>query len=549
MVVASIDRCALEAGCDPGRQVFREEGDVEDPSAVEGLTRRELLKRAGAGAVVLGTYGKLAASAKALTTSKAIKRGGRLRVAFVGGGPTETLDPNRGSAIIEIGMATVMYEKLFDRRNPKGVVEPVLAESMEPNKNGDVWTLRLKPGIEWHNGKPLTVDDVMYTFRRILNPKNALAGINVISFIDAKQMKKLDSRTLRLTFHAPFADPEAAFTTRFLPIIQNGFTDFRHPVGTGPFKLKSFTPGKGSLFTANKSYWGGAPYLDELQYTDIPDPTARVNALLSGQIDAMEALPGAQVETLKKNASVRVLQSPNGGHSKLCFRVTDAPFSDVRVRQALRLLCNRPQTIQNGVFGLGVIGNDLVCRFDPDYAHEIPQRQYDPQQAKSLLKAAGHENLQVTLESSSAAVGMLEAAQIFAQTAQAGGVTVKVNNNPADTYFSKIWGNVPFFQDEWGMYSLHDQLALNYVSTGLYNGFKWSDPKVDGLFKQAQRTLDETKRRDLYVELQREMWDAGPDIVWGSPSVLDGLRANVKGLVPSAARPLGYFKFERVWLE
>lgn len=521
---------------------------MSDSSVNSGLTRIELLKRTAVGAALLSVPGAGLAGGASAAHVATPKKGGRLRVGFVGAGATETLDPNRGSAIIEIAMATMMFDKLFDLRGTKATLQPVLAEFMKPdNKTATVWTLRVRRGIEWHDGKEFTIDDVMYTFRRVLDKKNALAGASAISFINPNRMRKLDRYTVRLGFDTPFADPLSPLSTRFMPIVQNGATSFKRPIGTGAFKFKSHTPGKGGTFVANPDYHGGAPYVNDVQIIDIPDATARVNALLGGQVDAIEALPGAQVASLSKNSKFRVLQSPNGGHSKICFTQTAAPFTDVRVRQALRMLVDRPQTIRNAAFGLGVVGNDLTCRFDPAYAREIPQRTYDPERARALLKAAGQEGLEFTLESGAAAVGMLESAQVFAQNAAAGGVKVTVNTNPADTYYSKIWGNAPAFQDEWGMYSLHDQLALNYASSGPYNGFKYKNPKVDKLLKQAERTLDGKKRRQLYVELQRVLWNEGPDIVWGSPSVLDAVRSDVKGMTPSPVRPLGYFQFHKVW--
>lgn len=520
-----------------------------------GLTRRQLVRRAGAGTAVLTVPALLAACGgdegsqqQGTAADSSPNRGGRLRVGFVGGGSAEQLDPNRGAAIVEIAMATMMFDKLFELRGPKAEVTPVLAESMEPNATGDVWTLRVKQGVTWHDGKPFTIDDVIYTFQRVLDEKNALAGASVLTFLDPKGMKKLDAQTVRLSFLKPFADPLSPLTTRFLPIVQDGADDFRKPIGTGPFKYESFTAGKGGLFVANRDYHDGAPYLDDVQTIDLPDATARVNALVSGQVDAIEALPGAQVKVLEGNGKIALIESPNGGHSKLCFTVSSAPFDDVRVRQALRLLVDRPKMIENAAQGRGDIGNDLPSRFDPMFAEDIPQREYDPEQAKALLSEAGQTNLELRLDSSTAAVGMLESAQVFAETARAAGVKVQVKTNPADSYYTKIWGNAPFFQDEWGWYSLHDQLALNYASKGAYNGTKFANPRFDALLDDASRTLDEGERKDKYAEVQQLLWDEGPDVIWGSPAVLDAATKDVKGIEPSPVRPLGAFRFNKVWL-
>jgi peptide/nickel transport system substrate-binding protein len=134
-------------------------------SADDGLTRRELVRRGSAGGAALALPALLAAcgsdsggSQSASSGSPATKdepvKGGKLRVGFVGGGSAEQLDPNRGAVIVEIAMATMMFDKLFELRGEKAEITPVLAESMEPNAKGDVWTLRVKDGVTWHDGKP-----------------------------------------------------------------------------------------------------------------------------------------------------------------------------------------------------------------------------------------------------------------------------------------------------------------------------------------------------------------------------------------------------------
>lgn len=519
------------------------------------LTRRDVLKRGVGGVGILAVPGLLAAcgsqgaSKSTAAADGPARRGGVLSVAFVGGGNAETLDPHGGNTTIDVGRSSVLYEKLFDQYGPKGVIQPTLAESFEPNSTADEWTLRLKPDVRWHNGKPLTVDDVIYTFQRILNPKNKLGGASDIGFMDPKRMKKLDPLTLRIGFKSPIADPKTALASRFVGIIPDGFTDFAKPIGTGPFKFASWTPGKQSRFVAFKDYRiEGRPYVDELVYVSIGDSTARFNALRSGQVHAMENVDAAQATTLGSNPNLKLLSSPTGGMVAMVMDNQKSPTGDPKVRQALRLLVDRDQMVKNVLSGFGKVANDLFSPFDPLYASDIEQRTYDPEQAASLLKAAGHDGLTIDLASSTVAVGMLASAQALAEQAKAAGVNVRVKQGPADSYYTDKYMKVPFFQSQWGNYPLDSMIALSTQSTAPYNEARYSDPKFDQLWKDARATLDEGSRKDKYRELQQMVHDDGGYIIWGFANMLDGYRSNVHGLTPNPARPLGYFAFKDVWL-
>ena len=172
--------------------------------------------------------------------------------------------------------------------------------------------------------------------------------------------------------------------------------DPKNPVGTGPFKYKSFTPGKNSVFTKYDDYWGDKAFVDELHIQDFADPSAQVNALQAGQVQTIDNLPYNLIDTVKGQGG-QIIEAETGAWVPFTMRVDVKPFSDVRVRQAMRLICDRQQMIDNALSGKGTLGNDLYAPFDPAYAKDLPQREQDIDQAKSLLKQAGQEGLQVQL--------------------------------------------------------------------------------------------------------------------------------------------------------
>ena len=227
----------------------------------------------------------------------------------------------------------------------------------------------------------------------------------------------------------PIAKFQWPFAASSLAIIQDGATNFKQPVGTGPFKFDSFVPGQNSLFLRNADYWKHPyPYVDKLTFVSIPDGTTRLNSVVAGQIDACEVLTFAQAREQETSKQIAVLQSPPGIMTPITMAVDLPPFDDVRVRQAFRLIVDRPQLVNVAQSGFGSIGNDLFGKGQEFYPADLPQREADIEQAKSLLKQAGAENLKVTLYSSTVVAGMLESANAFAQQAKEAGVTINVNN-------------------------------------------------------------------------------------------------------------------------
>lgn len=528
--------------------------DHTTPPPERGLTRRTALQRALAAGMAVSASGLLAACGADGTTSATTvgggtpRRGGRLRVGALGGGVNETLDPHAGIASVDAARAGNLYDRLV-RLDSQSKLKLELAESFEPNRDGTEWTVRLRRGVVFHDGKPLTADDLIWNLQRIGAPNSALFGVTNAKLIDLKRMRKLDRLTVRLPLHRPNAELPAFFSDYYMAIAQAGTTRFDKPVGTGPFKFASFQPGRNSLFTRNDDYWqSGRPYVDELEIVSIPDQTARVNALLGGQVDAVEYLDFPTAKAQMAGDAITVLKSDGSGCVPITMATDLKPFDDNRVRQAFRLLADRQRLIDNAQLGFGEIGNDLYGATMPDYAAQIPQREPDVEKARALLKAAGASDLSVTLWSSRVAPGMLESAQLFAEQAKEAGVTVNVNNGPADTYFTDKYMKVPFAQSQWPTRPISQFMTLALLPGGNYNETHWDRPAFTKRFFETIATLDDKKRADGYAELQRELWDEGGYLIWGTSPFLDGLSKRVNGVVPNPAQPLGDYDYKEYWL-
>ena len=506
------------------------------------LTRADLLRRAAAGgAVILGSsaLGESAMAGIQAVDAATPKRGGTFRIGVSGGSAKDFIDGQNIVTRPDQARIVTGWETLVGFDSKFKLAFNGLAESIEHNKKGDVWTIRVRSGIEFHNGKTLGAADVVYSLQRLINPKLGLFGGAALKSLDPTRMKKLDKRTVRLTLKQPDGTILDALGQYIAGVVPVGYSPkavgaAKPNIGTGPYKLQSFTPGQQSVHVRNPNYWrSGQPYFDKVIIIDFPDDTARVNALLGGQVDAITDVPPAQVAVVNNHSGTHVLESPSAAWTPICMRVDAAPFDDVRVRQAMRLIANRPQMVQQALSGHGHIGNDLYAPFDEAFASDLPQRVQDIAKAKSLLKAAGHDGLTVDLQSTNGALGMNEGAQVFAQQAKAAGVTINVKILDSGAFYGDQYLKWPMSTDFWGSRNYLSQVAAGSLPTSPYNETHWPDTKDNSflsLYSQALRTVDRTKQKTILHEMQKMEYDNGGYILWGFSTLLDGYGTKVKGL-------------------
>ena len=513
-----------------------EQADLFELERARGLTREELLRRAAVGGAVVFAGGALTSAAEAALRAGP-KRGGTFRIGVSGGSAKDFIDGQNivtrpDQARIVTGWETLLVFDSQFKLKFDGLAEEISA------KRADVWTIRVRQGIEFHNGKTLGADDVIYSLRRLIDPKLKLFGGAALSSVDPNRIKKLDKRTVRLTLKqkdVTILDALGQYVAGVVPVgySPGAIGQAKPNVGTGPYKLESFTPGQQSTHVRNPNYWrSGQPYFDKVVIIDFPDDTARVNALLSGQVDAITDVPPAQVAVVNGHKGLKVLESPSAAWTPIIMRVDAPPFTDVRVRQAMRLIANRPQMVAQALSGHGHIGNDLYAPFDEAYAKDLPQRHQDIDKAKSLLKAAGKSDLTVDLQSTNGALGMNEGAQVFAQQAKAAGVNVNVKILDGGTFYGPEYLKWPLSTDFWGSRNYLSQVAAGSLPSSPYNETHWpdtADKKFLSLYSQALKTVDRKKQREILHEMQKLEYDNGGYIIWGFSTLLDGYSTKVQG--------------------
>jgi len=417
--------------------------------------------------------------------------------------------------------------------------EHSLAEEIE-TVAADNYVIRFKEGLEFHNGKPVTADDIIYSFRRRIDPKLNLAP-GLAELLGPDGMTAIDDRTIEFQLLKPavtFINGLAEYTTTIVPVDYARFDgDVSNQIGTGPFMLESFTPGTESVHVKNPNYWGsGLPLLDEVQIIDFADAQALTNALASGEVDAAVDIPFAQVSTLESDSNLRILESQAGNWLVITMAIDQAPFDDVRVRQAMRLIANREEMVERVLAGHGRVANDMYGVLDPCYPKDIPQREQDIEQAMALLADAGQEGLTIDLFAPDDTAGLAELIAVFADQAQAAGVTVKAQVLDGGTYWGDEYTKRTFATSFWSTRPYLIQVAAGSLKNAIYPETHWPSPDSDfaETYDQAIAETDDSARCEIIAEMQQEEYDNGGNLIPFFYNLVDGHAANVKGF---EARP------------
>jgi peptide/nickel transport system substrate-binding protein len=519
------------------------------------MDRRQFLRGIAATGAVAGAGGLLAAcgspSTGAIAVSAGRRRGGDLKVGLAGSSGADTLDPHAGLTYLDTSRAQSLYQPLV-QLNSAAQNEYVLATEITPTKTTSEWIIRLRQGVSFHSGKELTADDVIYTFRRIKTGNTggtSFSGGDSLGPMDLSGLKALDSHTIQVPFTSPYGSfLEQLAYWYYLYIIPDGFDPAApgaKPNGTGPFVYQSFTPEQRSVFTKNKNYWKpGLPYVDTLTIIDFADNVSLQNALTTGVIQAAGAFDGPELAVLATASGVKTIASHTGAITPFTMRVDQAPFSDVNVRQALRLLVDRPQLINSGLDGYGVVASDVFSPYDPDFDHAL-HREADIPQAKYLLKKAGQENLTVTLTTAPAATGMVAMATVLAEQAKAAGVTIKLDNVPTSTFFGKNYLSWTFSQDFYNYSPYLAQVAQSMLPASPFNETHTNSPTLNRLYTQANATLSASTRKQIEYEMQMFDFTQGGYIIPAFIDALDAYSTKITGYSASAVgQPLSAFDFE-----
>ncbi|MBP0624864.1 ABC transporter substrate-binding protein [Cupriavidus consociatus] len=512
-----------------------------------GATRRDVLKMLLAGGMQATLAGSLASQAVEVH-AQTPRRGGRIRVAAGTASAADTLDPAKQANQNDYVRCNIVYNGLTSL-DASLTPRPALAESFNTT-DAKTWVFALRKGVTFHDGKALSPADVVYSVMRHKDPATASKGKVLAEQIESVKATGPGEVTIVLT--QPNADLPVILGTSHFQIVKDGTTDFSAGIGTGPYKIKEFRPGVRTVAVRNDAYWKpGKPYLDEIEFVGIADESARVNALLSGEMDLVAMVNPRAVARIKGTPGYGLLITRSGQYTDLILRKDVGPGTNPDFIMGMKYLLDRQQMKQAIALGNAVIGNDQPI--DPTnrfYFKELPQRPFDPEKAKFHLRKAGVTG-KVPVVTSPAALYSVEMALMLQQAAQRVGLELDIKRMPADGYWSNHWLNSPVgFGNVNPRPSADTILTQFFKSDAPWNESRWKNPQFDQLLLGARAETDFAKRKQMYADMQTMIHaEAGIGIPLFLSSI-DAHSTKLKGLSPIPLGGLmGYSFAEHVWLD
>jgi peptide/nickel transport system substrate-binding protein len=544
-------------------QLRRGQGEIAnhviDEFAAGRISRREFIRRGtviGISVPVLGAIVSACSSssstppASSPSSSPAGAAGAVIKAGIVT--PTAAINPvtvaDQGG--LDMLAQTGEYLCLSDQTL---TLKPVLAESWSANSTADVWTFKIRQGVKFHDGTPLTADDVVYTYKLQSNPSgssNALSALGGV--LTPSGVQKVDDYTVAFHLEAPNGNfPYATSSDNYnMIILPNGYdpgkwqTSF---IGTGPFVLSSYTAKVGAAFTRNESYWGTKALPSATQFTFYDTQTPEILALTAGTIDVVGQFSVAGAEQLL-TGNYNVIRLRSSAHRELSMRNDQAPFTDPRVRQAIALTLNRPAIVQALFKGYADVGNDSpFAPVFPSTNTSIPQRTQDVAKAKSLLSAAGHGSgfsVQLVTEQ---LLEIPQYAQIVVQEAAAIGVKINLKVESSTAYY----GKATFGNSDWldatmslvdyghrGVPNLFLGAPLETINaktgTGAWNAAHFNNSQYDKLVSEYVAATDLSTQRSVAGQIETLLLAQTPVIYGYFYNYLTATAKNVGGVYPTA---------------
>jgi peptide/nickel transport system substrate-binding protein len=483
-----------------------------------------------------------AAPAAEPTAAPAAAGGGTLTIGI--GGAPDSLNPGAGYLAESFDLWELTYDRAV-QMDLKGQYHPSLAESYTASDDGKTWTLKVRQGVKWHDGKPLTAEDIAFTY-------NMIIGIEEFGFIKSYtthfvSAEVTDPTTVKLTLDAPVGNMEFRLSVIYiLPKHiweqfkdQKAITEFANEqlIGTGPFSAEEYKQGEFTRLKANKEHFETPPKIDEVIFKTYANPDALVQALKAGEVDMISELPNTTIASLKSDASITVVSGGARDLRDIFFNVvtpencpkddgkcTGHPaLKDVKVRQALAHATDKQQMIDVSLLGLGEPGLGLVPNsLGQWYNSSLQDYAYDPEKAKQILEEAGYKDtdgdgirempgdaanpLRFRFHIPSDILTGAREGEMIAAMWKEVGVQIDVQVLEADTVTSICCPAFDYDVILWGWSSGADPDLLNVVTTGeIPTGTSetgYSNPEYDKLFEEQETTLDQAKRKEIIWKMQ-----------------------------------------------
>ncbi len=478
----------MKAGSDKGESILK-----------RGLTRRELLRTgavAGLGAGLLGSSLGAAAcggdgggttTSPSASAAAGVKPGGTFTLATDQLFPKDSLNPLTNTTDGVDALEGMLREGLITY-DFSFTPQPRLAESWEANADFTEYTFHMRPNVTWHDGTPFTAKDAEWSIQRILDPDNGSGMYDRLSSsFDPDGVQVIDDLTLKLVLKRPDSLLLQPLSNQQCYLTKANDKDFEAGIGTGPFMLKSWDPGRGYEVAKYAGYWmSGRPYLDGVRGVSIPEASTKLQSVASGQSDVTQ-IAFDQLPVVQANAKLQIDKYEKGIMYCAVMLTTVKPFTDGRVREAMKRALDRDKVMQVAYAGEAFASPDSCVAMGDKFMDDalIARTKMDRAAAEALMKEAGFPDgidleLKYPGDPLHANFGLAVAEGLKGSPFR---VTAKAV--PADTYWDTVWMKDPFCVDDWNRRHPVETMNLQVKSDAPWNETRWKSPQMDALLEKA----------------------------------------------------------------
>ena len=522
------------------------------------VNRREFLATMSALGLSATAAGGLLTSAGALAATP--RKGGLAKYANNLHGPDDQMDPIVFTSGIDYTRGRATYNGLVQILDNM-TLHPELAEEWSPNSNATEFTFKIRKGVEFHDGSPLTADDVVWSMNRHLGDDSA--SVIKAFFGTVSEWKKVDSHTVKAILTSPDSDLPTKLGEKQAKIVKKDTEDFRKGNGTGPFLLESFEAGVRSTHVRNPNYWRDGANFDALELTGITDPIARVNALIAGDMDLINSVDSKGLRLIDQSDGVHVNSTPSGLYGGICCLKNTAPGfrkgngtgpflleSDDFVK-GMQYIQERERIVRSILKGHGTVGNDhpISVAYGADHCSELPQREYDPDKAKFHLGKSGYTSAELFV--APVLTGIEEVCLLMQANLKKIGFDLKIRKVPTDGYWGAVWMKEPLNVVSWNMRpTANAMLSIQFAPGAAWNDTFWNDDRFGELLKLQLAETDPAKRHEMLCEMQGLVHNGSGMVIPAHVNILDGVSDKIHGIPNVPLGSLGAYEWiEFAWKE
>ena len=424
----------------------------------------------------------------------------------------------------------IMTQNRLVRKDLKGVTSAELATDWSANADATEWTFNLRKGVKFHDGSDFDAEDVKYSLMRVKDPEIGSPAKKSMSSVT--DIEVVDAHTVKMKLNTSFADFPLLLTDYRLRMIPNGSGDTigKTGIGTGPFKVEKFDAEGTTILKANADYWEGAPGISEVHVIAIPDGQARVQALLTGQIDMNRYVPFNQKKIFDGNSKFNVSVIPTGNWRGMVMRTDTAPFDNAKVRKAVRIAVDRQELVDLVMGGAATVSCDTPVAPSDQYR----MKKSCPQQtatAKKLLKEAGYpDGIEMTIHVSTKEPTWPTIAEVLQQQLAKANIKVDIQMTPSKSYWNETWMKKAVAMTRWNERPADSALHEIYHSGAKWNESYFKNHAFDQNLADARGELNFKKRKAAYINAQKTLFEEAGTLIPYHVSKLVVTSSKVKNL-------------------